>query len=99
MQRNISQVSQADRLAAIPRLHCAQCVAGIQISSPPPQHALYCSILVASNTGRHVSIEMKQPGDSPLASRIMQQVTGAMFLLFSAVRITQLLTHTGMLIC
>lgn len=102
MQKNISQASQADRLAAIPRLHCAECVVGIQIFLSFfffSWHALYCSILVSSNTGRHLSIEMNQPGESPPAPRIMQQVTGAMFLLFSAVRITQTLTHTETLIC
>lgn len=89
--------SQADRLTAIPWLHCSECVAGMQICFP--WHALYCSILASSNTGRHLSIEMKQPGEAPLAQRIMQQVTGAMFLLFSAGRITQTLSHTGTIIC
>lgn len=98
--KNISQVSQADRLTAIPSLHCAECVAGIQnFFFFFPWHALYCSILASSNTGRHLSIEMNQPGESPLAQRIMQQVTGAMFRLFSAVRITQTLAHTGTIIC
>ena len=95
--KNMSQVSQADRLTAIPWLHCSECVAGIQICFP--WHALYCSILASSNTRRHLSIEMKQPDEAPLAPRIMQQVTGAMFLLFSAGRITQTLSHTGTIIC
>lgn len=99
LQKNISQVSQADRLAAIPPLQCRVCGGNTDFLFFFPWHALYCSILDSSNTGRHLSIEMNQPGESPLAPRIMQQVTGAMFLLFSAVRITQTLTHTGTLIC
>lgn len=100
LQKNISQVSQADRLAAIPLLQCRVCGGNTDsFFFFFSWHALYCSILDSSNTGRHLSIEMNQPGESPLALRIMQQVTGAMFLLFSAVRIAQTLTHTRTLIC
>lgn len=69
------QVSEAVKLVAIPWPQRAEAFISLFIS----WHALYCSILASSNTGRHLSIEMNQPGEAPLALGIMQRVTGAMF--------------------